>query len=226
MDKSASLMNDTARTVYTYDAQLPYLQMALDELQEYFELNNIPITNASSAAVTVPVGTTSIGPIDGIGATAPPNLPTDIAEIQQLWERASGNTEPYIPVHQVEFLSHTLDDLPTSELQYWAWEGQVIKFIAASTARQVKIDYIAKLFPANITSEVIIGIINARSFLQYRTAALCSLYIGENPTRGEQLNGAATDALDRVVGIGAKGKQGMPVRRRPFMSSYKRRTFI
>lgn len=228
MDKSASLMNDTAKTVYTYDAQLPYLQMALDELQEEFELNNIPITNSSTppAIITIPIGTTEISPVDGIGAGPAPTYPADLVEIQQMWERLSGSSEPFIPVHQTDSIPHFLDDLPTSELQYWAWEGQKIKFISATTIRQVKLDYVAKLFPNNILPTSIIGIINARSFLQFRTAALCSQFIGENPTRATELNEFAVMARDRVIGIGVKGKQSYPVRRRPFMASYKRRTFI
>lgn len=226
MDKSASLMNDTARTVYNYTAQLPYLQMALDELQEEFELNNIPITSkVPPATTTLPIGTKVIGPADGIGATLP-NYPQDLVELQGLYERLSGSSEPYILVKQVEFLPHSLDDLPVSELQYWTWEGQRIVTLGATTARELKFDYVSKLIPDNITAASPIGIINARSFLQYRTAALCSQYIGENPARAEDLNNNARMALDRVLGIGIKGKQSYPVRRRPFMASYKRRTFI
>ena len=228
MDKSASLMNDTAKTVYTHTAQLPYLQMALDELQESFELSNIPITSQTSAAVTVAIGTTSIDPVDGIGSGAAPNYPTDLVEIQQLWERLSGSTDPYVPMTQKEFIPHELDNLPTESLMYWAFMNQVIQFnpSGATTARQVKIDYIKKIFPDLITTATVIGIINARSFLQYRTAGLCSQFIGDNPSRAEELNNFAQMALDRVIGIGVKGKQSINTRRRPFMASYKRRSFI
>lgn len=226
MDKSASLMNDTAKTTYTYDAQLPYLQMALDELQENFELNNIPITNVTSASITIAAGTTFISPVDGIGAGPAPNYPEDVVEFQQLWERLAGSSEPYIPIRQVEFLPHNLDDLPTSELQYWAFLNQRIVFIPSTTNREIKMDYIGKLFSSNITVETLIGIVNARSFLQYRTAALCSQFIGENPTRAEELNNFAQMSMDRVIGIGVKGSQSQPARRRPFMASYKRRTFM
>lgn len=225
MDKSASLMNDTAKTVYTHAAQLPYLQMALDEMQETFELNNISVTSVASAGVTVSIGTTSINPVDGIGTGAAPNYPTDLIEVQQLWERLSGSTDPYVPMTQVEFIPHTIDTIATESLSVWAFNNQRIVFPAATTARQVRIDYIKKVFPDLITTTTTIGIANARSFLQYRTAALCSQFIGENPTRAEELNNFAQMALDRVVGIGVKGKQSIHTRRRPFMSSYKRRTF-
>jgi hypothetical protein len=226
MDLSASLMNDTAKTVYTYTAQLPYLKMALNELQEEFELNNIPVTNATNIALTVVAGTTSINPIDGTGAGPAPNYPDNLIEVQQLWERLNGSSEPYIPVSQSAFLPHNLDDITTSELQYWAFKGQRIVFIAASSDRQVKIDYVARLFPDNINENTLIGLVNAESFLMYRTAGLCSAFIGENQSRADALNSFAEMARDRAVGISTKGKQSNPVRRRPFMASYKRRTFM
>lgn len=226
MDKAASLMNDTAKTVYSYTAQLPYLQMALDELQEEFELNNIPVTNDTSAVITIQIGTTTISPVDGIGAGPAPNYPEDVVEFQQLWERLSGSSEPYIPVRQVDYLPHNLDGLPVSELQYWSFIKQRIETFGATTIREVKIDYVAKLFPNNINENTMIGLINAKSFLQYRTAALCSSFIGDNPTRAEALNTFAEMSRDRAVGISTKGKQSQPARRRPFMASYKRRTFM
>lgn len=226
MDLSASLMNDTAKTVYTYTAQLPYLKMALNELQEEFELNNIPVTNATNVAVAVIAGTTSINPIDGVGAGPSPNYPNNLIDIQQVWERLNGSSEPYIPVGQVEFLPHSLDDITVSELQYWAFKEQRIVFAAASTDRQVKIDYIARLFPDNINENTMIGLINAESFLMYRTAGLCSAFIGENQSRADALNSFAEMSRDRAVGISTKGRQATPARRRPFMASYKRRTFM
>jgi len=226
MDKAASLMNDTAKTVYTYVAQLPYLNMAFDELQESFELNNIPVTNqTTSPVIVIPIGTTSINPVDGVGSGAAPNYPTDLVEIQGLYERLTGSNDPFVPIHQREFLPHALDNLPTEALQYWIFEGQRIKFIGALTSRDVVIDYIKAIFPDQIAQTTVIGIINARSFLYYRTAALCSQFIGENKTRADELNSFALMALDRVTGIGVKSKQSIMTRRKPFMGAYKRRSF-
>lgn len=227
LKRSASLMNDTARSVYTYTVQLPYLNMAFDELQEAFELNNIPVTNqtATPTPVTIPVGTTSINPTAGIGDVTPPNYPEDLVEIQGLYERLAGSNDPFVPMHQREFLPHALDNIPTESLQYWIWQDQKIKFIGATTPREVKIDYIKALFQADLGQSSVIGVINARSFLYYRTAALCSQFVGNNKSRADELNGFAQLAMDRVTGIGVKGKQAIQTRRRPFMGAYKRRSF-
>jgi len=224
MDKVASLMNDTAKTSFTYAAQLPYLNMAFDELQESFELNNIPVTSQTSAAITVPIGTTAIGPIDGVGMTAAPNYPEDLVEIQGLYERLSGTLDGFTEMRQREFLSHASDVLPSNSLGCWSFEDQQIRLIGALTARQVKLDYIKSIFQTDLTAASVIGIINARSFLYYRTAGLCAQFIGENENRASDLNSFAELALDRVTGIGVKAKQSIATRRRPFMSSYKRRS--
>jgi hypothetical protein len=225
MDKVAALMNDVAKTAYTYTAMQPYLNMALDELQESFQLNNIPIYNATTASIIIPVGTKAINAVDGPGVGTTPLLPADIIEIQGMYERLSGSNDPYIPMVPREFLPHALDDLPTEALQYYSYQGQRILFIGALTPRDVKIDYIKAIITADTIPTTVIGVIDAKSFLYYRTAALCSQFIGENATRAAELNSNAVMSLDRVTGIGVKGKQSIQTRRRPFMSAYKRRSF-
>src|SRR5260221_12044407 len=124
MDKAASLMNDTLKTVYTYAAQMPYLNMALNELEEHFQLNNIPVTDKTSDSITVPIGTTEISAFDGIGVGVAPTYPQDLVEIQGLYERLSGTANSFTPVVKKDFLPHALDGLPTSSLQFWSWQNQ------------------------------------------------------------------------------------------------------
>ena len=217
MDRAASLLNDTAKSDYTYTAQLPYVGMALDELQEEFEQNNVPTTNSESSVIVLPIGTTDIG------FTTTPALPSDLIEIQQIWERLSGSAEPYIPMTRVEFLPHYLDGEIIDVLVFWAWEQQKIKTLGATTARDLKLDYIASLFPTSYDQTTSISIINTKSFLAYRTAALCAEFIGENPTRAQSLNQDAVLAMDRALAIPTKGRQSIAVRRRPFRASYRSR---
>lgn len=228
MDKSASLMNDTLRTVYTYAAQMPYLNMALKELEEHFQLMNIPVTNQTAVPITVPVGTRFIRPFDGTGSdpgSGDPTYPQDLVEIQGIYERLAGSSDPFIPIAKREFLPHAIDDIQIDSLQYWIWEDQIIKTVGATTPREVKIDYIKTLFPEITNAAAVIGIASAASFLHYRTAALCTQFIGENASRANELNNFAVLAMDRVTGISAKGRQVMNTRRRPFMAAYKRRSF-
>lgn len=226
MNSVASLMNDTARTTYTYDAQMPYLNMALVELQESFQQNNIPVTNeTSSSPITIAIGIKEVGPFDGIGAGVTPTYPQDLVEIQGIYERLAGTTNSYIPLVKREFLPHAINDIPSESLLYWIWEGQRIRFIGATTPREIIIDYIKTIFPKITNQAAVLGVINAETFLFYRTAGLCSQFIGENKSRADELNLFASLALDRVTSIGTKAKQSINTRRRPFMAAYKRRTF-
>src|ERR1700687_5673674 len=80
----AGLMNDSAQAVYDNASCLPFLNLALDELQEIYELNGLPITNETSAAIKIKTGVSSVG------FDTTPALPSDLIEIQQLWESTSG----------------------------------------------------------------------------------------------------------------------------------------
>jgi hypothetical protein len=216
MDRAASLLNDTAKTEFTYTAQIPYLNAAMDELQETFEQNNIAATNKVSAVLAIVAGVVTVD------LSTTPALPSDLIEIQQLSERPTGTTNDFVPMTRTEFLP--LTSVLTNQLIYWAWIEEKIKFIGANADVDVKIEYIKSLFTAITTSTTAITLINSKSFLAYRTAGLCAEFIGENPTRAGELNAFASLALDRTLGINVKGGQGIGARRRPFNASYRARS--
>ena len=223
IDMTASLMNDTAQTSYTDAACLPYLNMALDELQEYFELNNIPVTNKVSAVLNVLIG---VNRIAFAGTT--PLIPSDLIEIQELWESPE-TLNQWTRVGKREFIPHYLEDGTTISLfGIWAWDENEIKLIAADADIDLKIDYIASIFATPIligaiATDLGVKLKNTKGFLGYRTAGLCAEFIGENPTRAAVLNNAADRALGRSLGISVKSMQSLNTRRRPFRASYKGR---
>ena len=219
MTAVAALLNDTAQQTYTNAVQLPYLNIASQELQELFEQNEIPVTTETSDEITVEATETAIR------FNSPPLLPTDLVEPQQLWEKWEGDTTQYTPMTRVTQLPEYLEGQPTSQRIYWAWNSQEIRLFEATTRTIIKIDYIKALFVQITDPEQTIGVINGRSFLEFRTAGLCARYIGENPTRADQLDNSASLAMDRVLGIGAKTRQAIITRRRPFRASYKTRGF-
>ena len=220
--KASTLLNDTARTVYTYTAVLPYLQIALQELQEHFELNNIPETQLTSAVITMTAGQTQIaynaGPLL-------PELPDDMIEPQQLWERESG-IDPYVPMSRRDYMPHNLEGTPTGKFSFWIWENNVIRFLPANRSNDIKIDYVKDMFTPLVDETSIINCINAATFLEYRAAALCAEFIERNIASATSLNTYAVLALDRATGIGVKGKQTILTRRRPFRASFKKRGFM
>lgn len=213
MDRSASLLNDTAKSVYTYVAQLPYLGVAYDELREILQENNVPITFKLSANYTI---TTAITDIGGAGGLL---LPTDLVELEGVFERTSGSTEDFIEMNRVNFLPK-ITQLSTN-LEVYAWIGQVIQFIGATGSRQVQINYISNGLIDLVDDTTSIPLINGKNFLAFRNAALCAEFIGENQTRADKLNKFADGTIERVLNISAKSKQVMITRRRPFMARFK-----
>lgn len=220
------LLNDQSNGTYTDAVLLVYLNMALRELQELFELNNVPVTNETSAVIDVPAGEDVIA----FSATLPsPSLPSNLIEIQKVWCSQDGQ-ENWVPVTKKEYL--TQDELSNgTELSFfdvYAWMGQEIRLLASNTDLDVKIDYIRYLFPTLTEGDLgdDLTVLNSMSFLQFRAGSLAADFIAENEERANKLNGFAVLALDRVLGISAKGKQNIQTRRRPFRFGFKRRQVI
>lgn len=217
MDASASLLNDTAKTVFTYAVQIPYLQMAMQELREYLELSNSPVTNASEAVLAIPAGTTVVS------FDSTPALPDDLVDIRQLWERVT-DTPPYVSMRRMDFLPNWINEQLNYQFLMFAWRDNTLYLPVSVQINDIKIDYIRQI--DNVVDENSqINLINGRGFLQYRTAALVAEYTGEDKQRADDLNLNAKDALDRTVGIESKGRQPIMTRRRPFRSGWKHRGY-
>ncbi len=219
MDAAASLMNDTAKTTYTYVAQLPYLRIALQELQVHFELNAISCTETVSGIILVNAGTTDISFPASIPSNL--NLPADMIVPQQVWERPRG-IDPWTPMRRVEYLPHNLEGVLISQFLVYVWQNNMISVLAANQNNDIKIDYIKDLFTLPSSSTDPINVINGKTFLEYRTAGLLAEFIERNLTSAQALNAYAELGIDRATGIEVKGKQAINTRRRPFRSGYKR----
>lgn len=217
MDRSAALLNDPAKTDYTYAAQLPYLNMAIDELVESLEESNSSPTNQTSAVITVAVGKTMITPTEHVTT---PHYPFDLVEIQEVGERDTGSTDKFLMLTRREFLDSYP---PNRSLLYWFWEDQCIKFNpnGALVSKDIQLRYVRQAIAQAANETSTIGTINARSYLSYKTAGLCAMFIGENETRAGILEGQAEKALERITGINNKGKQQIMTRHRPFRAAYK-----
>jgi len=121
-----------------------------------------------------------------------------------------------------------LQAFPASQsLLFWCWEDQQIKFNpnGALSDRDIQLRYIRQAISQAADDASVIGAINARSYLAYKTASLCAMYIGENETRAGILATEAERALERLTGINNKGKQQIMTRHRPFRAGWKSRGY-
>ena len=213
MDRSAALMNDAAKTDYSYGVMIPYLNMAIEELNGLLEEANVPITNQVSTIYEVPSGANTIL-----------NPPFDLVEIQEVGERPKGNVSNFLPLPRREFP----DIYPaTNSLLFWCWMNQKLMFNpnGANAPMEVQLKYIGLGMSLVRDPEAIIGSIHSISYLSYKTAALCSMFIGEDSDRASILEEQSEKALERIIGISNKGKQQMMTRHRPFRASFKMRGY-
>lgn len=199
MDSAAAVLNDANKTVYDYNTQLPYLKLALQELQEVFALNALPITEQTSASIPIVAPTNQLE-FNAVGST---RLPDNLLEIQQIWEWIGNYWSPVVRPN-------------------WIWKGNKLQLFALYSNTEVKIDYIGSLFPKYLRSDTILPVENAFGYLSYKTAELIADQVEHNDARAKTNGARAEAALDRINGITVKSKQQIMARRRPFRSAYKR----
>jgi hypothetical protein len=220
MDSAAALNNDPSKTVYTYTKQLPFVNIALRELQRVYELNQLPVTSVTSAVISaIPTGTSTTE----ITFTSSPALPNDLVEPRLLWERQTG-IDPYVPMSKVDFLPQQLAGVQIPQFIWYVWQSQKIIVLSASEVNDIKMEYTKFLFStvSSVTGADNLDVINTQSYLEFKVGALIAQYLAQNPSRAESLEGEAERALQESAGISTKGRQAIAVRHRPFRAGYKR----
>lgn len=220
MDDAAALLNDTVQSVFTDTVLIPYYNIALQELQETFELYSIPVTHEVSAVLNVPFNTSRIA-----FTLTVPVLPPNLIEIKQLWESPEGLNQ-WTPMTRKDFLPHYLENTTTiSQFIIWAWLSQEIKLVAANADNDLKIDYVKSIFDRLVIGNINLDnpVRNVEGYLTNRMAAFAAYFIGENEERFAALTSIAEQSLGRSLGISIKAQQSIASRRLPFRSSYKRR---
>lgn len=223
MDDAAALLNDSAKSVYDYTVQIPYLNIALKELRKHFELANLPATDQTSAVIVLATGqeTLEFAPDPVVPNTT--YLPNDLVDIRRAWQRPTGSGQQFIPLNRLSGLPIPLEGVEVNYLYGYIWEDQMMKFLPANVANDIKLEYVRQLFPLIEESDDEILCINGDSFLAARTAALIAKYVEENEPRSTELNATAGTFLEEVIGIGTKGNQTKVTRRRPFRRGFKSR---
>lgn len=202
MDGAAALCNDAAKTLFTYDAQLPYLVIAYGDLCDALLENGLGVVQNQSTNLTVAALATTVV-----------SLPSDLLVPLKLWERDSGATDDdWVPM--TRHISPIYRSMTTT-LNDWWWQQQNINFIGATAARTIKIEYRSLL--ATLTGEnSSIVPLNASQYLTKKTAAYAAYFIGENEERAVTLHDLAEESLRTLISTATKAQQDQPVRPRGY----------
>lgn len=204
MDDAAAFLNDTAKNLYTYAVQLPYLKLANQNLEQLLLSNGLQVQRVYSSTITVLAGAKTL------------TLPNDFLLPIQLFERPKGSTDD---AAWVEITERTWDPEPYTQgptLQYWAFRNNNVNFPGSLADRDVLMRYerqLAAISGQNSPEDFVL----ARAFLAAKTAELCARFIGMNKTFADDLRSMeVSPAEDRVIDIFVQKQQGLPGRRRRF----------
>jgi hypothetical protein len=202
--------------------QLPFVKIALAELQDIYESNNIPVTDTTS--VIIPVDAAVPGfveiPFDDTDTPDDPHLPNDLIEPKVVWE-SPRDLNQWTPMTRLDFLPQYQIGAQINQFVYYQWATNEIKMLAANADNDIKLDYIRDLFRSVTQATDDLLVQNSLVFLGNRTASLVSADIEENDSRANRLYSDAMMGLDKALTIPTKGRQRITTRRRPFRAGYK-----
>src|SRR5262245_25200457 len=196
------LLNDPQGLVYSDSALLPLLSKAYRELQTRLSRAGMGVTKEVAERVPVDANVTFLG--DGAG------LPTGILYPVELKEAPRGAPLQNFFLMDERNWEPNLERV--SELRLWTWREEQIKFVGATTDRDVYIRYVKGLTPITDVNSPI-QILNSELFLEARAAAIAAAVLGENTTRAGVLNQDAEMWYDVLIGGLVKRGQRHPVRR-------------
>jgi hypothetical protein len=198
MDRVAVLLNDRARTTWTYEVLLPYLQIAWDELLIELENNHLKVTREVSNLINVAAGATTV------------TLPNNLVELISVKERTQGSSENFTDLEEADW--PLLNYTSNTTLGYYNWNGETLTVPAATTNRELKLRYVKSLSPISAENSII-TLFNSKPYLSYKTAALAADHSGRAPEFATRLEQRAAIALHKMISIKVGAMQSQPVRR-------------
>jgi hypothetical protein len=194
-------LNDADAENFDNDRLIPYMAMAMRELVGKLELNEIPSYNEISAVIPVNAGVLTL------------TLPADFRTPIKLEEAARGAAaDQFYPMFQRVWEPSML---PQESLYYWVYREDSIKFLGATSDRDVKLYYQTIGQAINSVSSVV-TVIGLENVLGLKTAHLFAT-LG---LRNMELAGVIKPMLDEqwyeFSARRVKGNQSMPVKRPSF----------
>jgi hypothetical protein len=220
---AAARLNDASQQIYTNAVCLPFLNIALNDLQEIYQVNNIPVTDETSAVINVDSSAAGILviPFDVTGATGVPDfLPDDLLEVKVLWESPRGQNN-WTQMTRLDYLPEYQLGAQINQFVWYQWATNTIKVIAANANNDLKMDYVRRLFTeiTDVTDDLLVQ--TSLTFLGNRVASYVASDIEENQERADRLWANSLTGLDNALTIPTKGRQRITTRRRPFRAGYK-----
>ena len=216
MDRVRAHLNDVCGDVFDNAVLLPFLNGAWEELQTDLQAHGLPVTTKTTAIMTIPAGTLRL---DGQSS---PNLPSDMVDPLDVYERAPGTTG-WSLMKEVPY--GLFKGELQSRLNAWRWEEEGLQFIGSHNPVEILIRY-TRSFNDLIGENSPVPIPGAKLFFIYRTAAEAARDIGQNQSRADKLDFKAEWEKSKFIATRVNGLQGQPVRKRGFATPSRGRTHL
>lgn len=205
--------------VYTDPVLLPYLNSAYRVVQRSLAMAGQTTFKVDLLFFVVPAVASPDPSVQVVvnEATAPPNnLPVDLVEPMELWERpyvAGPNQQSFSPMQDVTNSGGLPSIVQAQALRLWEWREDGIYFIGATQDTQVRMRY-RKFLPILSDGESQVLIRNSEECMAFLTAAMASQARGS--PLAEKYDAAADDSLEKLVNAATRQQQRVVRRRRPY----------
>lgn len=205
MTRAAAHLNDANQLVYTSTVLLPFLNMAIDEVDEELAIYEISPLKKDSLTIEVDSGDTQLD-----------EMPTDFVEAITLYERPLGSSGEWREVSEVREIYNNYAVNTNTEILQWSVRGSTILINPPSSDREVQLDYIRGLTEA-AGAVTTIDIEVSRRLLALLTARNAARDLGNSPTKANSFEADIARARDRLTRRLQKNSQtSMGVRRLPY----------
>jgi hypothetical protein len=201
--RAANHLNDSSQLVYTTPVLLPFLNMALDELEGELAVFGLSALKKTTVTIPVPANSPSI-----------PAMPVDFVEPLSLRERISGSTDDWTPITEVSDIDPNMDNVPS--IIQWTIRNVTIFINPPQVDREVVLDYVGGLTQAS-SAGTAIDIEASREYLGLVTARNAASDLGNSPSKAKTFDSRIERAQDRIIRRFLNNTQmAMGVRRRPY----------
>lgn len=211
MNLSAALNNDRFKRLFSDEVQLPFLKMANDDLDIELIDNGIPEQKVI-CEVTVLKNTENV--------TLPCAFFLPIALEQRI--STSTDDDAFIPITE-KIIEPSMS--ATANIQYWTFRNNKIYITPSTEDKTVRVEFYRSLTTI-ADSSTVEEVNKAQNYLAFRTAALCSEFIGGNKARADSQNMQAIIYRETLISALIKNGQANRVRRKPFRRFASNRRFI
>ncbi len=204
-------LNDEQGSQWSDFKLIPKLRQAYREMMNEFEINAIPLINATTAVINVPAQTVDDNNLD---FSTVAGYPTDLLEPIWMKERALGQSDAdFVDMTKVDFIPN----IPLgNELVWWAWIGGTIMFRGSLNICQVQLRYRRYIQPPSFATDNLVVPL-AETFLAPETAYMALISTPNfNEKVADSLKALAERNLANVIGYAVKEMQQLPAKRRPY----------